>query len=141
VDQEEVAFDILSVQEIHRMVDITPVPKAPPFVEGVINLRGRIVPVLNLRRRLGVAGGERTAQSRIVVVNLHGRTVGLVVDTVSEVLRIPHALIEAPPALGEAPGAEFVKGVSRLQDRLLILLDLHRLLAPDDRASAEPVRA
>jgi purine-binding chemotaxis protein CheW len=94
VGGEEFAVDILSVQEIIRMVDITRVPKAPSFVEGVINLRGRIIPVLDLRRRLGIADAERTAQSRIVVVTVRGRAVGLVVDSVSEVLRIPRSAIE-----------------------------------------------
>lgn len=135
VDGEEFAVDILSVQEIIRMVEITKVPKAPSFVEGVINLRGRIIPVLDLRRRLGVPGTERTAQSRIVVVMVRGRAVGLVVDSVSEVLRIPKSAMEPAPALGATVGAEFIQGVGRLEDRLLTLLDLKRLLLPADAAS------
>ncbi len=134
VDGEEFAVDILSVQEIIRMVDITRVPKAPPFVEGVINLRGRIIPVLDLRRRLGIAEGERTAQSRIVVVTVRGRVVGLVVDSVSEVLRIPKSAMEPAPSLGSSIGAEFIQGVGRLDDRLLTLLDLKRLLLTADTA-------
>ncbi|TAJ07394.1 MAG: chemotaxis protein CheW [Nitrospirae bacterium] len=137
VDGEEFAVDILSVQEIIRMVEITRVPKSPSFVEGVINLRGRIIPVLDLRRRLGVPEAARTAQSRIVVVMVRGRVVGLVVDSVSEVLRIPKSAMEPAPSLGATVGAEFIQGVGRLEDRLLTLLDLKRLLLPTDGAVSE----
>lgn len=136
VGGEEFAVDILSVQEIIRMVEITRVPKAPAFVEGVINLRGRIIPVLDLRRRLGIADAERTAQSRIVVVTVRGRVVGLVVDSVSEVLRIPRSAIEPTPSLGTTAGAEFIQGVGRLDERLLTLLDLKRLLLNSETPDA-----
>jgi purine-binding chemotaxis protein CheW len=137
VGHEEFAIDILSVQEIIRMVDVTRVPKAPAFVEGVINLRGRIIPVLDLRRRLGMADVGRTAQSRIVVVNVHHLIVGLIVDSVSEVLRIPRSTIETPPTLGTTVGAEFIHGVGRIADRLLILLELNRLLSPSEQAALQ----
>ncbi|MEW6542431.1 MAG: chemotaxis protein CheW [Nitrospirota bacterium] len=136
VGREEFAVDILSVQEINRMVEITKVPKAPSFVEGVINLRGRIIPVLDLRRRLGIPEAGRTAQSRIVVVNVGGRVIGLVVDAVSEVLRIPRSTIEPPPSTGASAGAEFIQGVGKINDRLLTLLDLKRLLTPEEQAAA-----
>lgn len=132
LDREEFAVDILRVQEINRMVEVTRVPKAPHFVEGVINLRGRIIPVLDLRRRFGVPDAERTARSRIVVVNVRGRVVGLIVDSVTEVLRIPRATVEPPPSLGATTGAEFILGVGRINDRLLTLLDLNRLLTPGE---------
>lgn len=136
VGHEEFAVDILSVQEINRMVDITRVPKAPVFVEGVINLRGRIIPVLNLRCRFGIATeGERTARSRIVVVNVRTRVVGLIVDSVSEVLRLPKEAIEPPPSLETAIGAEFIQGVGRIKDRLLTVLDLDRLLTPAEQTA------
>jgi len=136
VGQEEFAVDILSVQEINRMVDITRVPKAPVFVEGVINLRGRIIPVLNLRCRFGISSEtERTARSRIVVVNVRTRVVGLIVDSVSEVLRLPKEAIEPPPSLETAIGAEFIQGVGRIKDRLLTVLDLDLLLTPADQAA------
>lgn len=137
VDREELAIDILSVQEINRMVDVTRVPKAPPFVEGVINLRGRIIPVLDLRRRLGISGTTHTARSRTVVVKVHGRVVGLIVDSVSEVLRIPKQCIEPPPSVGSLVGAEFIAGVGRINERLLTVLDLNRLLTPGEQVSLE----
>lgn len=130
VGQEEFALDILCVQEINRMVDVARVPKAPHYVEGIINLRGRIVPVLDLRRRFGLPSVYRSDQSRIVVVTVQGRMVGLIVDSVAEVVRIPRHAIEPPPSLGSTPGAEFTRGVGRIDGRLLILLDLPRLLLP-----------
>jgi purine-binding chemotaxis protein CheW len=137
VGHEEFAVDILTVQEINRMVEITRVPKAPAFVEGVINLRGRIIPVLNLRRRFGMPDGVRTARSRIVVVNVRGRIVGLIVDSVTEVLRLSKQTIEPPPSLESAIGSEFIQGVGRIKDRLLIMLDLSRLLTPVDSAALD----
>ena len=127
IGSEEFAVDILDVQEIIRMVEITPVPKAPYYVEGVINLRGKVIPIVDLRRRFGLPDAERTKETRIVVVDVSRIILGLVVDSVSEVLRIPSSLIEAPPS-GKQGGAEFHKGVGRVDGRLLILLDLTRLL-------------
>lgn len=128
IGSEEYAVDILEVQEINRMVEITPVPKAPHFVEGVINLRGKVIPIIDLRLRFGLPAAERTTESRIVVVDVCRIVIGLIVDSVSEVLRIPNSLIEPPPN-GKGGGAEFHKGVGRVDARLLILLDLKRLLA------------
>lgn len=127
IGTEEYAVDILEVQEIIRMVEITPVPKAPYYVEGVINLRGKVIPIVDLRLRFGLSAAERTKETRIVVVDISRVILGLVVDSVSEVLRIPSSLIEPPPS-GKQGGAEFHKGVGRVDGRLLILLDLNRLL-------------
>ena len=128
IGEEEFAIDVLSVQEINRLVDVTRVPKTPAYVEGVINLRGRIIPVLDLRRRFGLKSVQQTSQTRVVVVSQQSRLVGLVVDSVVEVLNLPKNAIELPPTVGTAIGAEFTLGVGRLEDRLLILLDLNRLL-------------
>jgi|CXWL01.1.fsa_nt_gi purine-binding chemotaxis protein CheW len=140
VDREEFAIDILSVQEINRMVDITRVPKAPQFVEGVINLRGRIVPVLDLRRRFGLPPAPLTAQTRIVVVTVRSRVVGLIVDSVSEVLRISRSSIGPAPTLGTSIGAEFIQAVGRLHHRLLNLLDLNRLLTASEQSACDGVK-
>jgi purine-binding chemotaxis protein CheW len=126
--QEEYAVDILKVQEINRMVGITNIPNAPFYVEGVINLRGKVIPVINLRKRFGFEQKEMDSHSRIIVVDV-GRTVGLVVDSVSEVLRLSAGTVEPPPAMTAAVGSsDYIRGVGKLQDRLLILLDLDRLL-------------
>ncbi|MEY4528718.1 MAG: Chemotaxis signal transducer CheW [Nitrospirota bacterium] len=137
IAQEEFALDVLSVQEINRMVEVTRVPKAPYFVEGVINLRGRIIPVLDLRRRFGLPSSDRTDDSRIMVVLVRQRMVGLIVDEVVEVLRVPKLSIEPPPSVGNSAGAEFTQGVGRIEDRLLIVLDLNRLLLPNEQAAME----
>jgi len=126
---EEFALDILLVQEINRRVEITKVPKTPEFVEGVINLRGKIVPVLDLRKRFGLVGHEFTAQSRIIVVNIDNRVLGLMVDSVSEVVQIPARTIEPAPPLVVGIDAAYIKGIGKFEDRLLILLDLGKVLS------------
>ena len=130
---EEFALDILLVQEINRRVEITKVPKTPEFVEGVINLRGKIVPVLDLRKRFGLVGHEFTAQSRIIVVNIDNRVLGLLVDSVSEVLQIPAHTIEPPPPLVAGIDAAYIKGIGKFEDRLLILLDLGKVLSANEK--------
>jgi purine-binding chemotaxis protein CheW len=134
--QEEFAVDILLVQEINRMAEITPVPKASACVEGVINLRGKIIPVVNLRKRFGLEWGQASGEERIVVVNVENRVLGLMVDSVSEVLRIAANGIEPPPSLAAGIGSEYVKGVGKIDDRLLILLDLGMVLATTKESEA-----
>jgi|SRR3972149_2660032 len=125
---EEYAVDILKVQEINRMVEITSIPNAPSYVEGVINLRGKVIPVINLRKRFGLDSKEIDSHSRIMVVDV-GTTIGLIVDSVSEVLRLPSDTVEPPPPMTAGSGsAEYIKGVGKLADRLLILLDIEKLL-------------
>ncbi|TVQ61185.1 MAG: chemotaxis protein CheW [Phycisphaerales bacterium] len=128
---EEFAVDILAVQEINRMMELTRVPQSPPEVEGVINLRGKIIPVLDLRNRFGFKVQESTAQSRIVVVEVGGRVLGFIVDRVHEVLRIPQSIVEAAPAMVSSIDSDFIAGVGKLDDRLLILLDLGRLFSTE----------
>jgi len=127
IGDEEYAVDILEVQEIIRMVEITPVPKAPHYVEGVINLRGKVIPIIDIRRRFGMSVAECTKETRIVVVDVSRIIIGIIVDSVSEVLRIPSNLIEPSPS-GKQGGTEFHKGVGRVDGRLLSLLSLDRLL-------------
>jgi purine-binding chemotaxis protein CheW len=124
---EEYAVDILAVREINRMMDLTRVPQSPAEVEGVINLRGRIIPVVDLRRRFGMASAERTESSRIVVVEVGGRVLGFVVDRVHEVLRVSGDIVEPAPAMACSIRSDFIAGVGKLKDRLLILLDLGKL--------------
>lgn len=125
---EEYGIDILKVQEINRMTEITTMPKAPFSVEGVINLRGKVIPVVNLRKRFGLDIKEVDAQSRIIVVDI-GSTVGLIVDSVSEVLRISSDTIEPPPPITGSIGSEYILGIGKLEDRLVILLDIDKLLS------------
>lgn len=132
---EEFGVDILKVQEIIRMMPITKVPNAPKFVEGVINLRGKVIPVIDMRKRFSMPHSQRDAHTRIMVMALQGQVVGFVVDAVSEVLRIPENTVEAPPAVVAGIGSEYMRGVGKLHDRLLILLDLDRLLTEQEVSS------
>lgn len=125
---EEYAVDILKVQEINRMTEIARVPKAPNYVEGVINLRGRVIPVVSLRKRFGFTEKEKDEQSRIMIMDIQGITIGVIVDSVSEVLRIPAHTVEPAPGLTAAMGTEFIKGIAKLEDRLIILIDMDLLI-------------
>ncbi len=128
IDNEEYGVDILKVQEINRMLEITKVPNAPDFIEGVVNLRGKIIPVVNLRKRLNMETIEASSTTRIIVVEVLETTVGFIVDEVHEVLRIPTNITEAPPSIVAGTRSEFIKSVAKLDDRLLILLDLEKIL-------------
>lgn len=129
---EEFAVDILKVQEINRMKEITRVPNAPSYVEGVINLRGKVIPVVNLRRKFGLPEKENDDRSRIMIMDIQGITMGLVVDSVSEVLRIPSSIVEPTPPMASNISTEYIKGIAKLEDRLIILLDIDRLLGKTD---------
>lgn len=132
VANEEFAVDILAVQEINRMMELTRVPQSPADVEGVINLRGKIIPVLDLRKRFGFPVGERNEQNRIIVVEVTGRVLGFIVDRVHEVLRIDSSIVEPAPAMVCSIDSDFIAGVGKLDDRLLILLDLTKLFHSTD---------
>lgn len=128
IGNEEYAVDILYVQEINRMLQVTQVPNSPDFIEGVINLRGRIIPVIDLRTKMGIPKKEYDKNTRIIVVEISGRTVGFIVDAVREVIRIPKNITEAPPEIVSGNNSEFISAVGKLEDRLLILIDLNKLL-------------
>jgi purine-binding chemotaxis protein CheW len=126
---EEYGLDILLVQEIIRMTNITGVPQVPDFVEGVINLRGRVIPVIDLRKRFGLPAHASSHDSRIVVVSADHDTIGLIVDAVSEVVRVPSEALEPPPDLLAGTATEFVRGMAKLDDRLIMHLDVARVIA------------
>ncbi len=129
IGEEEFGVDILKVQEINRMIEVTRVPNAPDYVEGVVNLRGKVIPIVDLRKRLGMLSKEKDKNTRIIIVELSGKTVGFVVDAVREVLRIPKSVTEPPPSLTSGiMNAEYITAVGKLDDRLLTLLDLEKVL-------------
>ncbi|MCC8194106.1 MAG: chemotaxis protein CheW [Deltaproteobacteria bacterium] len=132
IGEEEFGVDILKVQEIIRTMEITKVPRAQDFVEGVINLRGKVIPIIDLRRRFGFSSKEHDKHTRIIVIEINNMIVGFVVDSVSEVLRIPAATVEPPPPVVAGVESEYISGVGKLEDRLLILLDLDKLLSGED---------
>ncbi len=133
IGEEEFGVEILKVQEIIRMMGITRVPKAPDFVEGVINLRGKVIPIIDLRTRFGMAAQEHDKHTRIIVIEINGVIIGFVVDSVSEVLRIPADTVEPPPPIISGIESEYIRGVGKLADRLLILLDLDSLLSKGEQ--------
>lgn len=135
IGSEEFGVDILKVIEIIRTMEITKVPKAPVFVEGVINLRGLVIPIIDLRRRFGLAEKAGDSDTRIIVIEINGMSVGFVVDSVSEVLRIPTNTVEPAPPVVAGVDSDYISGVGKLEDRLLILLDLDKLLSSDDLES------
>ncbi|MGQ9554349.1 MAG: chemotaxis protein CheW [Anaerolineae bacterium] len=127
--KESYGVDIAKVQEIKAMSPITAVPRAPDFIEGVINLRGQITPVVNLHTRFGLERGENTKETRIIVVNMEDEWVGLIVDSVSEVMRLAEESIEQPSDLVATVDADFIRGIAKVnEERLIILLDLDRML-------------
>ena len=128
IGKEEFGVDILCVQEINRMTHITKVPNAPYYVEGVINLRGRVIPVIDLRLKLKIEKKEYDKNTRIIVVEVENKTIGFIVDSVNEVLRIPASLTELPPDMVSSVESEFIKSVGKLEDRLLILIDIQKII-------------
>lgn len=122
---EEFAVDILKVREINRLREITKIPNAPHYLDGVINLRGRVIPVINLRNNFGLSNQESDSRTRIMIMDIKGLTVGVIVDYVSEVLRISPDIVEPPPAMSsEEAGNNFIRGIAKMEDRLVILVDM-----------------
>ena len=132
IEKEEFGIDILNVQEIIKPVDITRVPNSSPYVKGVINLRGRIVPVVDLRTRFRLQYREPDKETRIVVVELEDKVVGFLMDAVKQVIRIDKSIIEPPPPQATSFDSLYLRGVAKLEDRLLTLLDLNNLLSETD---------
>jgi purine-binding chemotaxis protein CheW len=133
---EEYGVEVRQVQEIRRVTEITSVPRAPEFIRGVINLRGRILPVLDLRRRLALGEVAMDRAARIVVVRIKERLLGLLVDGASQVLKVKVSQIEPPPEEVLQQGGDYIRGVAKLDDRLIILVDLERLLAHELAAAS-----
>ncbi len=129
LSKEEYGVDVRLVQEIIRVTEITQVPRAPKFIKGVINLRGRIIPVVDLKLKLSLGEVESSRQARIVVVKVRDRLIGLLVDGASQVLKLPVSSIEPAPTEVVTREEHHIRGVAKLEDRLIILVDLHRIFA------------
>ena len=128
LDREEFGLPITRVREVIRVGEITRVPQVPPHVRGVTNLRGRILAVVEIRSRLGLSPAEISPASRIVVVDVAGRSLGLLVDRVSQVTKVPVESVAPVPEEVASPESDYVTGVARRDSRLIILLDLDRVL-------------
>jgi purine-binding chemotaxis protein CheW len=128
IGRETFGLPISIVREIVRVPEITSIPNAPDYIEGVINLRGRIIPVVDLRKRFGEIVIKTDKRNRIVVVELENRNIGLIVNSASEVLKIPPSDIEAPHAVFQEGELNYITGVGKLRGRLVMLLDLGKIL-------------
>jgi purine-binding chemotaxis protein CheW len=137
--KEEYGVDISQVQEIIRMVEITHVPRAPHFMEGVINLRGQLIPIIDLRTRFGMPRAEHTKSTRIVVTEIGNKKVGIIVDSVSEVINIPIEQVEDAPDMIAGVGTEYIQGVGKVGDRLIILLDLTMVMTGEEKAQLDTI--
>jgi len=132
IGRELFGVSIHIVQEIVRVPEVTPVPEMPGFVEGVINLRGKIVSIVDLGKRLKIEAAAKTRTNRILVIEVERKVIGLLVDAVTEILRIPPESVEPAPDIVTSVGAEYIVGVGKLPDKLIILLDLKNILKPEE---------
>jgi purine-binding chemotaxis protein CheW len=139
IGSETFGLPISMVREIVRVPEITAVPNAPEHIEGVINLRGRIIPIIDLRKRFGEKDPEPNKKNRVVVVELEARAVGLIVNSASEVLRIPPSDIEPPHNIFQEGELNFITGVGKLKGRLVMMLDLNRILQSGELRRIEEV--
>ncbi len=128
LDDEIYAINVMQIQEVLRYTEITPVPGAPMYVVGIINLRGNVVTVIDTRKRFGLPPGEITEATRIVIVEALKQVVGILVDSVADVIYIRQSEIETTPNVGNEETAKFIQGVCHKNDQLLILVDLERMV-------------
>jgi len=129
LDNEIYGINVMQVQEVLREIDIAPVPGAPNYVIGIINLRGNVVSVIDARIRFGLASIERTGISRIIVIEVHKQIIGILVDSVAEVVDVKLDVIETAPNVGNDESSQYIDGVVSWSDKLLILVDLDKLLS------------
>lgn len=129
-------LDIMAVREIRAWTPATPLPQVPDFVAGVVNLRGTVLPVVDLAARLGWAATEATPRHAIIVVQLGGKTMGLIVDSVSDIVTLPKDSLQQPPASGDDDVVRFLQGLAALGERMVMVLDLDQLGGPEHLALA-----
>ena len=129
---EEYGLEILKVREIIGMMDITPVPRTPEFIRGVINLRGKVIPVVELRQKFGMETVEQTDETCIIVVQAQGVEMGIVVDRVSEVTDIATEEIQDAPSFGTSVDTDYILGIGKSEEHVKLLLDIDQVLSPDE---------
>ncbi|ARB46716.1 MULTISPECIES: chemotaxis protein CheW [Alloalcanivorax] len=136
---EEYAIDILKVQEIRGYENVTRIANAPDFIKGVANLRGVIVPIVDLRLKFRLASADYTQQTVVIVINIGTRVVGIVVDQVSDVMTLTAEQIKPPPEFGISLPLDYIHGLGNLEERMLVLVDIERLLTSEELAIVERV--
>jgi len=135
--EEEYGLEILTVKEIIGLIKITPVPKVPEHVKGIINLRGKVIPVINLRLKFEMPDIEPTEESCIIVINIEEEMIGILIDRVKDVLDIKQENIEPPPDFGANVSTEYILGMCKAEDNVKILLDIRRVIGGDLKISSE----
>ena len=141
---EEFGIDISQVREIVRLQNITAIPQSLDFIEGIVNLRGQIVPIVDLCKRFETKNGRNAdeSQRRIIVVNMGNQNIGVLVDGGSEILRIPEESVEpTPPIVANGVSSDFIRGVAKVENRLIIILDLDRIFTLEEKGALERRRA
>ena len=141
VGEEEYGLELPRVKEVIRVRQATWLPRAPSFVKGIINLRGDVIPIIDLRDKFGLASREYTAQTRVIVVEVEGRLLGLVVDSASQVVRISADMIEPPPAVPGGLSHGLITGVGKIDERLVILLSADSILTADEKTALSAIDA
>ncbi|NOY52697.1 MAG: chemotaxis protein CheW [Deltaproteobacteria bacterium] len=134
--EEEYAVDIMQIKEITIPTELTPIPRAPEYILGILSLRGNILPVFDAKRRLGLPAREETHRTRIIIVNHQGEQVGLLVDDITSAARISASAIEPPPPILNGVEAEYITGVGRVNDRMIILMDIEKICRMEETVSA-----
>ncbi len=132
LDSETYGINVMQVQEVLRYSEIAPVPGAPEYVIGIINLRGNVVTVIDTRSRFGLSSAEITDNTRVVIIESEKQVIGILVDSVTEVVYLKNSEIDLAPNVGNDESAKYIQGVSNRDDNLLILVDLNRLLSDDE---------
>lgn len=135
--EEEYGLEILKVREIIGLLDVTPVPQTPEFVKGVINLRGKVIPVVDLRLKFGMPEAEYTKETCIIVVDVDSLLMGIIVDTVSEVMEIKEDEIEPPPSFGQKVDVKFILGMAKIKGKVKILLQIEKVLSSEEMSMIE----
>lgn len=139
LEGETYGINVMQVQEVLRYSEIAPVPGAPPYVLGIINLRGNVVTVIDTRHRFGLADGKVTDNTRIVIIETDNHVIGIMVDSVAEVVYLNQSEIETAPNVGNEESAKFIQGVCHKNDELLILIDLNKLLTNEEWAELDEI--
>lgn len=139
LDKEEYGVDIMNVKEISEYQKTVKVPNSPKFVDGIINYRGDITPIINLRTKFDLEAAGNSSSSRIIIINLNNRQVGFLVDDASQVLTIDEENIDPAPELVTDIDQKFVSGIAKLKDRMIILLDLEKVLSNEEKEKIQAI--